>query len=350
MNASESPASPVPQRWVRPLNFPPGHWKKQLPGKYLEMAERGDLNALQALLAEHPEFLSKRGSHNRTFLWAATRKGRLEMVQWLIAQGADLDAVGCHNGESYVQLAPYCAAIYYRRTAVAEFLRTQLPQLDIFQSAFLGDQRRVADMLQADATLLNAEAPYEDVYYVPLIAFPIAGGHTALVEDLLERGAVVPPYSAQLLFIAAGMARRDLIDLLVRYGAQVNPMDTGFYGHASDLDTLEYLLKLGASPNATGRNGFPPLVFVARADKGEHPEKIQLLLDYGAEINAIGPKGKTALHLAAGAGFVRVVRLLLERGANVTLRDHAGETALSLARAAGKTAVVDLLTQQSTRR
>jgi ankyrin repeat protein len=55
------------------------------------------------------------------------------------------------------------------------------------------------------------------------------------------------------------------------------------------------------------------LVYVARGDKGEHPEKVHLLLDHGADINATGPNGKTALHYAATAGHNSVVTLLLDK-------------------------------------
>jgi len=87
---------------VRPLNFPPGFWKKQLPRKYLEIAIQGDMDGLLQLLSVHPEFLDKRGSHNRTFLWEAARRGNLPLVQWLVDQGAEIDATGCYNHESFV--------------------------------------------------------------------------------------------------------------------------------------------------------------------------------------------------------------------------------------------------------
>jgi ankyrin repeat protein len=113
---------------------------------------------------------------------------------------------------------------------------------------------------------------------------------------------------------------------------------------------LRYLLGHGASAALPGKNRMPPLTYVARGDKGEHPEKVQLLLEYGAPVDAIGPQGRTALHYAAAAGYLRVSRLLLDHGASLALRDQQGQTALDLARAAGKTAIVELLAAQGTRR
>src|SRR6266849_1251516 len=89
----------VAQRMVRLLDVEPGHWKKQLPFRHLDLARRGDVPGLEALLRAHPEFLSKRGSHNRTLLWEAARRGKLAAVKMLVAAGADVNATGCYNNE-----------------------------------------------------------------------------------------------------------------------------------------------------------------------------------------------------------------------------------------------------------
>ena len=107
-------------------------------------------------------------------------------------------------------------------------------------------------------------------------------------------------YSAQLLYLAARAARKDFVDRLVTHGADVRAFDC--IGGVSDLSMMRYLLEQGASATQPGKNGFPPLIYVARGDKGEHPEKVQLLLECGASVNAIGPQGRTALHYAAVAG------------------------------------------------
>src|SRR4051812_30397988 len=112
----------VPQRWARPLVVEPGHWKKQLPGKYLRLASTGNLPLLESLLEEHPEFLSKRGSHGRTFLWEAARAGKLAVARRLVERGADVNATGCYNSETLVQISPYCAGRYYRRAEIADYL------------------------------------------------------------------------------------------------------------------------------------------------------------------------------------------------------------------------------------
>ena len=69
------------EKWVRSVDVEPGHWKKQLPTKYLALAGQKDMAALKDLLVDHPDYMDTGGNHNRTFLWEPTRKGRLETVQ-----------------------------------------------------------------------------------------------------------------------------------------------------------------------------------------------------------------------------------------------------------------------------
>ena len=66
--------------------------------------------------------------------------------------------------------------------------------------------------------------------------------------------------------------------------------------------------------------GWPPLVVASRGDKGEHPERLQALLELGADVNVCDYKGKTALHRAATAGFLASMEVL----AGYTKRKHRG--------------------------
>jgi hypothetical protein len=52
-----------------------------------------------------------------------------------------------------------------------------------------------------------------------------------------------------------------------------------------------------------------------RADKGEHPRTVTVLLDLGADPNAPNAKGRTPLATAASAGFDESIALLRAAGA-----------------------------------
>ena len=57
---------------------------------------------------------------------------------------------------------------------------------------------------------------------------------------------------------------------------------------------------------------------------------VKLLLEAGANPNAVSPKGDTALHIAAHDGKLGPLRELVAGGADVSARNAAGQTALQL--------------------
>ena len=95
---------------------------------------------------------------------------------------------------------------------------------------------------------------------------------------------------------------------------------------------MRVLLKAHGVPpmdiNAKNHMGWPPLVYACRGDNGEHPDEIQRLLELDADIDVRNDKGKTGLHCAAKAGFLKVINLLIEKGATLDATDNDGETPL----------------------
>ena len=312
------------QRWIRPGLDEPGLFRHQMPTKHLSLAARGDLTGLKALIKAHPDYLSKRANHNRTFLWEAVRRGRMPVVKWLVERGAEVEATGCYNNESMVQISPYCAAVYYKRPEAAAYLLAHGgPRLDIFRAAFIGEQARVEQLLTAEPGLLDAEDPSDNIYFVPVLGFAVAGGQAGVTEYLLKRGAQAAVYTAQLLHYAGQTGRLDLVELLVAHGVNVAGADAGLFVSVKDLAFVRYLLAHGLSVTRRSISGFSPLMFVARGDKRESPEKVRLLLEHGAPVNEVGPRGRTALHYAARAGHTEVIKVLLEFGARLDIEDEA---------------------------
>jgi cytohesin len=97
-----------------------------------------------------------------------------------------------------------------------------------------------------------------------------------------------------------------------------------------NAEALGLLIEHGADPNAVGGTGHTPLTMGAHQG---HTSVIEVLLDAGVDPNQ--PDGTrtdaTALVNAADEGHVEVVELLLERGADPNLGDRQGETPLMFA-------------------
>jgi ankyrin repeat protein len=87
------------------------------------------------------------------------------------------------------------------------------------------------------------------------------------------------------------------------------------------------------------------LVALAQQNQGN---AVRLLLDLGADPNAMASNGRGALHEAAWSGHEDMIRLLMEKGARLDVRSRAhGGTAVGYAHHAGRHELRDRLLEQS---
>jgi ankyrin repeat protein len=167
---------------------------------------------------------------------------------------------------------------------------------------------------------------------------PIGSGRlTSLqfVRALVERGANVnarldkdaprPPYAATLLGSEGATPFLMAAD-------------------RADVPLMRELLKLGADPFLPNVDGSTPLMAAAGLgtanpleEAGTEPEALEavkLLLDLGADIDAVDNNGDTPMHGAAYGNFPTIVQLLADRGADVNIwkrPDTEGRTPLFVA-------------------
>ena len=95
-----------------------------------------------------------------------------------------------------------------------------------------------------------------------------------------------------------------------------------YLGH---VDLVDLLLRHGADVNARDAAGNTALMGVCF--KG-HLEIARILIEHGTDVNAQNSMGATALIYAATYGHSEIVKVLLSHGAAISPKDKEGKTAL----------------------
>ena len=132
------------------------------------------------------------------------------------------------------------------------------------------------------------------------------------------------------LYIAAASHQTNVMDALVKAGAQVEAEST--YGTAlhfasisANLEGAKLLISKGANVNVARTDGLTPLLLAANAG---HPGLVAELLKNKADINAVNNNGTSALALAARNGNLKAGEVLLGAGIEIETVDKEGRTPL----------------------
>ncbi|MFV1919377.1 ankyrin repeat domain-containing protein [Sphingomonas sp. MJ1 (PH-R8)] len=151
----------------------------------------------------------------------------------------------------------------------------------------------------------------------------------------------------ELLFDAARLGRVDMIDTLVKAGADVDGYDRrGFTplilaAYNGQKEAVEALLERGADPCKPDA-GQGNTAQMGVAFKGDDAIAARLLKT-DCDVNARNKAGQTALMMAALFSRTAQVDLLVAAGADASIADATGRTAASVAAAQGNTALAAAL-------
>jgi ankyrin repeat protein len=139
------------------------------------------------------------------------------------------------------------------------------------------------------------------------------------------------PHGSYPLHVAAGQGRVAIADALIGNGADLSLRDregrTPVHVALANgkIPVAKLLMEQGAPDDLQA------LFFeLVRADSADR-DTVDFLLERGVDINALGPDGKAALHLAVVDGDVKLAKRLITAGADVNLPDADGKPPLALA-------------------
>lgn len=207
------------------------------------------------------------------------------------------------NPDENCYACPSSVEAYLKQNQIDIQAKLSKEDAGLFDAIEKGDKAAVAKWLAKGA---NANAQQEEA------AEYIGGGH------FMEGETFIP------LHVAAKGKNKEIVELLLAKGAQVNAKGAGrntplheavFYG-AKEI--VELLIAKGADINARTVDGLTPLHFAARGRKYEMAE---LLIAKGADVNARDTQGNTPLTEATRNKQKNIVELLIAKGAKVDAKD-----------------------------
>jgi ankyrin repeat protein len=264
---------------------------------------RGDLESVKKGLAnaDSRKYLNLIcDSNGISIIHAAVLAGRQDMVSYLLAAGADVNALDSFGD------TPLHHAAFVGNIEISKYLLSQ----------------------GANPSLSGADN------VTPLVVAREAG-HLGLVDLLLEAcGGSSDPSNTQSYDTSSQTYNRNLRRLC----------DASFSG---DLRGVYSLIR-NSNVDINGiSDGFCP-IHTAATNSNIHV--LGLLLTHGADVNQRDAFGCTALHYAAFCGHVDICHLLLSAGADPQRKNKDGITAIEVAKSVSENSgVVKLLTNSFTK-
>jgi hypothetical protein len=168
-----------------------------------------------------------------------------------------------------------------------------------------------------------------------------------------------PPSDKQVNALRGGFAQiqyyaqegnLDKIRELIENGADINLQDRlGFTAlHASckngQIEVVRYLLEHGANPNIQSYAAMMSPLDSSIMEGDQYPKIVSLLIRHGANVKIRAADGDTPLHGAAFSNSLsEIVRLLLEAGADPQALNNSGKSPIDIANEQGQNEIVTIL-------
>ena len=308
----------------------------------MKAAGQGHIEVVRFLVEQGAD-LDVRNRQGQNALMFAAAGGHLTVVVFLIDSGADMSPIGFIYSYEYGPYTPLMWAAYNGQLEVVNLLLeygkiiriSGSPGFALGWAAYRG-HLDVVNLLLEYGVQLNPGHSLGKKRGSGTTALMLAayGGQLEVVRFLLEKGADIHVRTAEWLPINTPLGTVYVQEI----GGNALMLAIA-QGHAEVVRLLLEHWMWEYSADGRDDHGLTALMYAAAGDL----EMARLLLENEAPVNAQTDVGTTALMFAAAFGHVEVVRFLVENGADIHIQNGYGYTALSLAEERGHQEVADFL-------
>lgn len=276
------------------------------------------IDVVKFLIDQKGNDVKKQTHDARTYLHWAAGKGNLELVDYLITKGSDINIEDSHDA------TPLVYAAQGGQTNVALF--------ESFFKAGLDPKKKYKN----NATILMLAIPNDKD--LSLTNYLVSKGLS--LKDVDSEGNTVFDYAART-------GNVNNLKTLASKGVKFTPNALLFAAEASrrtanPIEVFQYLVDdLKIKPTSLSKNKESVLHFIAK--KENQSAIVTYFLLKGVDVNLADAEGNTALMNAAAGRDVALVNLLLDKGTKVNEANAKGETAIFQAVKSGSVDVINAL-------
>ncbi len=273
-------------------------------------------------------------TNTTTALHYAAERGHKEIVELLIAKGADINAKNA-TGDTSLHFAVEAGEREIAELLIdngaevnAKNVQGQTP-LDIILNQSQYQISRNPNQAEIRVLLLANGAEILSIHAA------VKSGDIEKVKEFLEQGTDINAKDENgqtSLYIAVNNDNKETVKLLIDKGADVNAKNED---GQTPLDIIlnRNRIQISRNPNHAEirdlliANGAEILSIHAAVQSGDLGQ-VKEFLEQGIDINSKNSDGDTALHIAVDRDYNDVAKLLIDKGADVNAKDKRNETPL----------------------
>ena len=330
-----------------------------LPGgetALMTAARTGKIGAVKALLFRGAEVNAKESEHEQTAIMWAAAEGHTEVVETLLAAGADFRTplesgftpllFAVREGRIGVVRALLKAGVDVNETIQPGRRRSRVrPGTSALLLAAVNAHFELGTILLEAGADPNADLPgYTVLHVMAPVRNPGVGDNDPPPEGSGNMNSI--EFVKKLAGHGANLNAR-MTKQINLGNTRLNKLGaTPFFlaAQSADAELMRTLAQLGADPLLTSEDDTTPLMAVTGIgtrspgeDAGTEDEVLeaaQVALDLGNDINAVDKHGETAMHGAAYKNLPKVVEFLAANGAKIEIwnqKNEFGWTPLTIA-------------------